>query len=65
MRRRYAQIRSGLPVLILIAALASPGTAQETPPEPSAAGLIDVEEARLPIPDRIFDIDRAVQIGLR
>ncbi|MCL7937445.1 MAG: TolC family protein [marine benthic group bacterium] len=65
MSRAPRRSPSGLEVLALIVLSAAPVAAQETPPEPAGEGLIDIEQARLPIPDRVFDIDRAVQIGIR
>ena len=65
MRPLLGRSRSASGTVVLMALVTAPLTAQETPPEPNGAGLIDIEQSRLPVPDRIFDIDRAVQIGIR
>ena len=55
---------------VLIPALLSlmisvPAIGQETPPPPADLPMIDIEQSRLPVPDQVWSIDRAVEIGLR
>lgn len=42
-----------------------PLAGQETPPPPADLTMIDIEQSRLPVPDQVWSIDRAVEIGLR
>jgi len=57
---RWASILT--PALVLTPSFAG---AQVTPTEQAEALGVDIEAARLPVPDQLFDIDRAVQIALR
>ena len=44
---------------------AGPAIGQETTADRAEALGVDIEQARLPEPDQIWDIDRAVEIALR
>lgn len=45
--------------------ISSPVAGQEVPPAAEGLPMIDIEKSRLPIPDQVWSIDRAVEIGLR
>lgn len=55
---------AAIQVLALVVPASYAG-AQVTPREQAEALGVDIEAARLPVPDQMFDIDRAVQIALR
>ncbi|MGW8282009.1 MAG: TolC family protein [Gemmatimonadota bacterium] len=50
---------------VALTLMAGPVSAQVTPPPDSAAIAIDLEKARIPEPDQVWEIDRAVEIALR
>ncbi len=52
-------------VALAFALTAGPAPAQVTPPPDSAAIALDMEQARIPEPDQVWEIDRAVEIALR
>jgi len=66
MRNRLPSIPRPAAILALAGLVpANFAGAQVTPAERAEALGVDFEAARLPVPDQVFDLDRAVQVGLR